>query len=220
MGGVLISGLCCSVLGLFQCECRGGRQRFRAEYFYGFTKKSVCFAGKLPFVPGSGASGNMAEYQLLSAAGIRNYPGICYGIRNTEKKKKISWMLEKKCPRTRTKSEECSGSCKRAYPAGIFLLAAAGGIFVLSRKPERSSELPVWISDRVTGIVLEIPEGGVFLMDCGKQRQQEKNTAQYQLLPYLKSRGISHINGIMISHTDKDHIKVGSWSFLNLWSRA
>ena len=41
-------------------------------------------------------------------------------------------------------------------------------------------------------------------MDCGSSNK--KNTAQYQLLPYLKSRGISHINGIMISHTDKDHI--------------
>lgn len=41
-------------------------------------------------------------------------------------------------------------------------------------------------------------------MDCGSSNK--KNTAAYQLLPYLKSRGISYIDGIFVSHTDIDHI--------------
>ena len=44
----------------------------------------------------------------------------------------------------------------------------------------------------------------VFSMDCGSSNK--KNIAAYQLLPYLKSRGISYIDGILVSHTDNDHI--------------
>ena len=41
-------------------------------------------------------------------------------------------------------------------------------------------------------------------MDCGST--SKKKTAQYQLLPYLKNQGISSLDGILISHTDADHI--------------
>ena len=52
--------------------------------------------------------------------------------------------------------------------------------------------------------VLEMPGGENFLIDGGSSNK--KNTAAYQLLPYLKNQGIAVLDGIFVSHTDKDHI--------------
>lgn len=53
-------------------------------------------------------------------------------------------------------------------------------------------------------------------MDCGSSSQ--KNVGQYQLLPYLKSRGITCLEGIMISHTDTDHVS-GIQELLDLMAK-
>lgn len=44
----------------------------------------------------------------------------------------------------------------------------------------------------------------VFLVDGGSS--SVKNMAQYRLIPYLKSRGVTRIRGIFVSHGDLDHI--------------
>lgn len=53
-------------------------------------------------------------------------------------------------------------------------------------------------------IVVETPENYVFLIDGGSS--SKSGIGQYQLLPFLKSRGISYIDAVFISHTDEDHI--------------
>ena len=50
---------------------------------------------------------------------------------------------------------------------------------------------------------LKCPEEN-FLIDGGSSNK--KNTAVYQILPYLKNQGIATLDGIFVSHTDKDHI--------------
>ena len=85
----------------------------------------------------------------------------------------------------------------------LFVILAAG-ILVLSWKDRSGLRITCLDVGQGDGIVLEMPEGGAFLMDCGSSNQ--KNTGQYQLLPYLKSRGITSLDGIMVSHTDTDHI--------------
>ena len=52
--------------------------------------------------------------------------------------------------------------------------------------------------------VLKIPGGENFLIDGGSSNK--KNTAVYQILPYLKNQGIAILDGIFVSHTDQDHI--------------
>ena len=52
--------------------------------------------------------------------------------------------------------------------------------------------------------VLKMPGGENFLIDGGSSNK--KNTAVYQILPYLKNQGIAILDGIFVSHTDKDHI--------------
>lgn len=204
VGGVLISGLCCSVLGLFSVNA-GRAAAVPGRILLWLYEKVGMFAGKLPFCTWIGGLPEIWQsisYYLLLASGIILAYVMASGI---QKKEENQLAVGKKVSEN---SDKIRGvfrkTAKRAYPAGIFLLAAAAGIFVLSRKPGKELRITCLDIGQGDGIVLEIPDGGVFLMDCGSSNK--KNTAQYQLLPYLKSRGISHINGIMISHTDKDHI--------------
>lgn len=204
VGGVLISGLCCSVLGLFSVNA-GAAAAVPGRLLLWLYEKICMFAGKLPFCTWIGGLPELWQsisYYLILAAGII----LAYVM--------ISRIWNKEETRLSVGKNVSGGSDRvfsllkrlrrQACPTGIFLLAAALGIFVLSWKPEKELRITCLDIGQGDGIVLEIPEGGVFLMDCGSSNK--KNTAQYQLLPYLKSRGISHINGIMISHTDKDHI--------------
>jgi len=204
VGGVLISGLCCSVLGLFSVNA-GRAAAVPGRILLWLYEKVCTFAGKLPFCTWIGGLPEIWQsisYYLLLASGIILAYVMASGI---QKKEENQLAVGKKVSEN---SDKIRGvfrkAAKRVYPAGIFLLAAAAGIFVLSRKPGKELRITCLDIGQGDGIVLEIPDGGVFLMDCGSSNK--KNTAQYQLLPYLKSRGISHINGIMISHTDKDHI--------------
>lgn len=56
-------------------------------------------------------------------------------------------------------------------------------------------------------IVIEY-SGKVFIVDGGGEvgKKSEKNTGTYDLLPFLKAMGITHVDGIFITHSDFDHI--------------
>lgn len=53
------------------------------------------------------------------------------------------------------------------------------------------------------GILVETEGGQVFLFDCGSSSR--KKVGEYVLIPYLKYRGIRHIDAIFLSHADGDH---------------
>ena len=53
------------------------------------------------------------------------------------------------------------------------------------------------------GIVVETGQGA-YLFDCGSTSR--KNIGEYVLKPYLKSRGISSLRGVFVSHPDDDHM--------------
>ena len=84
----------------------------------------------------------------------------------------------------------------------VFLICVAL-FFIAWRKTEPFSItcLDVGQGD---GIVMRTPEDNCFLVDGGSSNKN--GIGQYQLLPYLKNQGISKVDGILISHTDKDHI--------------
>ena len=54
------------------------------------------------------------------------------------------------------------------------------------------------------GILIRTPDNTHYLIDGGSSSQSE--LGRYCLLPALKSMGISCLDGIFISHTDKDHL--------------
>lgn len=53
------------------------------------------------------------------------------------------------------------------------------------------------------GIVWEKEGGECYLMDGGSTSRSQVGT--YQILPYVKSRGISRIRAAFVTHTDEDH---------------
>lgn len=53
-------------------------------------------------------------------------------------------------------------------------------------------------------ICVELPEGGVWLFDGGSTGVSDVGT--YRIAPFLKSCGITELDGIFLSHDDADHI--------------
>mgnify|MGYP002678797956 FL=1 len=53
-------------------------------------------------------------------------------------------------------------------------------------------------------ICVELPNGSVWLFDGGSTSVSD--VSEYRLLPFLKSRGISEIEAVFLSHEDADHI--------------
>ncbi len=52
-------------------------------------------------------------------------------------------------------------------------------------------------------VVVELDSGEVFVFDCGSTSR--KQVGEYVLVPFLKSRGIQNVDGVFVSHPDKDH---------------
>ncbi len=106
------------------------------------------------------------------------------------------WKLEKK-------KEEKKQRGKILIKA-VCLFAMAAGAGILGWHPLDSLKITCLDVGQGDGIVVETPEGYCFLVDGGSSNKSD--VGQYQILPYLKSQGISQIDGIFISHTDDDHI--------------
>lgn len=193
VGGVLVSGLCSGGLG-FVSSVLAEWGALPGRFLLWCYERLCMLAGRLPFCTWIGGKPQIwqcvAYYILLFA-------GILTGI----------WILghsESKRLPGRDLKGFLQGLLRRGLPVAVCSLTVAAGIAVLSWQPRQSLRIACLDIGQGDGMVLEMPDSGVFLMDCGSS--SKKQTAQYQLLPYLKSRGISYIDGIMVSHTDQDHI--------------
>ena len=78
------------------------------------------------------------------------------------------------------------------------------GIWLLGYRAKPNLRIACLDVGQGDGIVLEIEGTWNLLIDGGSSNKSA--VGQYQILPYLKSRGISRLDGIFISHTDGDHI--------------
>ena len=74
------------------------------------------------------------------------------------------------------------------------------------RHPFKTQTLQITCLDvgQGDGILIRTPDNKHYLIDGGSSSQSE--LGRYCLLPALKSMGISCLDGIFISHTDKDHL--------------
>ena len=91
----------------------------------------------------------------------------------------------------------------RAVKGGVLAILTLV-LFVLSRRDRQYMEITCLDIGQGDAIAAHLPTGEVFLVDGGSSNK--KNIGQYQLLPFLKNQGISYVNAVFISHTDKDHI--------------
>lgn len=87
---------------------------------------------------------------------------------------------------------------------GICVVTVCMGILLIGYKPREDFRIACLDVGQGDGIVIEIENQWNILIDGGSTNKSA--LGQYQLLPYLKSRGISRLDGIYISHTDEDHI--------------
>ena len=76
---------------------------------------------------------------------------------------------------------------------GVFLIRLPGGL--------RITMLDV---GQGACVCVEAPSGEVYLLDAGSTSKGD--TGKYQIVPYLKYRGVRGLDGIFVSHWDADHI--------------
>lgn len=93
---------------------------------------------------------------------------------------------------------------KRHFHVGTALLFFCIGFFALIWRPPADFSITCLDVGQGDCIVVETPGKNCFLVDGGSTNKGK--TGQYQILPYLKNKGISRVDGILISHTDQDHI--------------
>lgn len=207
VGGVLISGLCSSLFGLFSIKT-AVIAAVPGRILLHLYEKGCILAGKLPFCTWVGGMPELWQCIVYYACLIL---GISAAVRITGKRRKP--LPEKEQEKTYRKGKGFTAgklfgrTLEKTGPRKAMLVLTAvvtAGILVLSFHDRRELRITCLDVGQGDGLVLEMPEGGAFLMDCGSSSQ--KNTGQYQLLPYLKSRGITYLEGILISHTDVDHI--------------
>ncbi len=216
VSGVLISGLCACILGLFSIKAAViAAVPGRALLF--LYEQSCILAGKLPFCTWVGGLPEIWQSLFYYGCLVLGIAGAVWMARRQAGPGKRGGVAVQKAGLTadiagkgrshggKLAAVQWVGGKIKANYAALFLLAAlSAGILVLSWKDRGGLRITCLDVGQGDGIVLEMPGGGVFLMDCGSSSQ--KNVGQYQLLPYLKSRGITVLEGIMVSHTDTDHI--------------
>lgn len=81
-------------------------------------------------------------------------------------------------------------------------LLVLGGIGILAFRLHTGLSVTVLDVDQGECICIRIG-GSAYLVDGGSTGRQ--NTGEYDILPFLKYYGITHIQSVFITHTDKDH---------------
>lgn len=114
-----------------------------------------------------------------------------------------------------------------APPTGVLMLAIAGVVWLLAPPgwparglgavallplflwpPERPADGALWITALDVGqgsaVVLQTREHA-WLYDTGPRYSQDSDAGERVVLPYLRSRGIAALDGVVVSHLDQDH---------------
>ena len=83
------------------------------------------------------------------------------------------------------------------------LLAVAVGAWLLPHRPPEGVRVTQLAVGRGTSTVIELPDGQVWLYDAGASGSYDPGAGV--IVPYLRSRGIDRVAGIIISHANLDH---------------
>lgn len=85
-----------------------------------------------------------------------------------------------------------------------FFIALLGAVFLLCVRPLQGFEITVLDIGQGDCIYLADGQGGHYLIDGGSSDQKEIEA--YQIVPFLKYRGVKRLDAVFISHSDGDHI--------------
>lgn len=203
-GTGLLGTLCCLILQGYEILCGG--------------------FGRLPFSvwnPGRPTVLQIVLYYLLLAKAAacgyrrcRRETGCgehIAGRRTTLTTKESGWTVAKKRRRSDIQGREtrwCGGKRRILQirrSAAVFRVPAllALAVLILGIHVREGNTVTFLDVGQGDGIVLETENGEVYLFDCGSSSR--KKVGQYVLIPYLKYRGIRHIDAVFLSHPDEDH---------------
>ncbi len=87
---------------------------------------------------------------------------------------------------------------------GYFWCAVIGAVILLGFRMPQSFEITMLDIGQGDCIYLADGAGGHYLIDGGSSDRKEVET--YQIVPFLKYRGVSRLNAVFVTHSDADHI--------------
>ena len=157
-------------------------------------------AGRIPF--GTWILGRPRFWQIVG------YYVVCGGILWTGRKYREHYVDKPVGDRGKEGIRGSSG--RKKHPGAGVIFHAAGlaavclAVFFLSYRQKEALRITFLDVGQGDGIVVEAEGKWNLLIDGGSTNKSA--VGQYQILPYLKYRGISRLDGIYISHTDEDHI--------------
>lgn len=93
--------------------------------------------------------------------------------------------------------------CRFPGPGVLAWCSILLGVCILGIPLPRDSSVTFLDVGQGDCICVETASGEVYVFDCGSS--SESKVGQYILMPYLKYHGIREIDGLFISHGDKDH---------------
>jgi competence protein ComEC len=197
VGFVLTGGMAALLLGIF-CIPAAKLVILPARGLLLFYEYLCSLAGKLRWSTWIG--GEPEIWQILV------YYGILITVLFIGQYVKIQIRKEKESSQRKERSGEQEKAvrwklCTLRMAAGALLTA---GILVLGFHPSGKLKVTCLDVGQGDGILVETPDNHHFLIDGGSSSQSD--LGRYCLLPALKSQGISYLDGLFISHTDKDHI--------------
>ena len=197
VGFVLTGGMAALLLGIF-CIPAAKLAILPARGLLLFYEYLCSLAGKLRWSTWIG--GEPEIWQILV------YYGILITVLFIGQYVKIQIRKEKESSQRKEISGEQEKAvrwklCTLRMASGALLIA---GILILGFHPAGDLKVTCLDVGQGDGILVETPDNHHFLIDGGSSSQSD--LGRYCLLPALKSQGISYLDGIFISHTDKDHI--------------
>ncbi len=88
------------------------------------------------------------------------------------------------------------------------LMLGAGGVWVGIANGEGDPTLDLVFFDVGQGdaLLVSTPSGQHVMVDTGPRSFGGSSAASYSVLPFLKQRGIDHLDGVVVTHPDGDHL--------------
>ncbi|MBO4980461.1 MAG: DNA internalization-related competence protein ComEC/Rec2 [Lachnospiraceae bacterium] len=95
------------------------------------------------------------------------------------------------------------GILKRRQVRALWIVLLTISVMIFGVRFRQGHSVTVLDVGQGDCICLQTKEGRVYLFDCGSSSREK--VGQYVLKPFLKYHGISHIDGVFVSHPDEDH---------------
>lgn len=144
----------------------------------------------------------MAGYYLLVFLGV--WIAIKRKGRRKQRRKREKRRGKTKPHRVPGKEKKSDGGRKKKIAGMTLAIMLAFLLLLLPESKKKGLEMVMLDVGQGDGIAIHFPDGKNLLVDGGSLDVED--LAKYRLEPYLKSRGISRLDYVFVTHGDQDHI--------------